>query len=230
MVKKSKRIKEIEKLVDITKNYQPNDAIQLLKACPAVKFDQSIEVSINLNVDPKKQQVRGTASLPHGTGKKMTVVVIARGEKLAEALEAGADFVGGDDLVEKIKGGWTEFSTLIVTPDWMREIGKLGKVLGPRGLMPSPKAGTVTNDVAKKVKEVKAGEIEFKLDKSGVINTLFGKLSFSSDALAENLQTLLSAIVQNKPPGVKGSFFKSLVLSSTMGPGLRIDLQSVNIG
>jgi len=230
MALKSKRNKEIGKVVDRDKVYTANEAIEILKACPKVKFDQSVEFSLNLNIDAKKHQVRGTASLPHGTGKKQVVVVLTGGDKQEEAKKAGADFVGAEDLVEKIKGGWLDFTTLIVSPDMMRDVGKLGKVLGPRNLMPSPKAGTVTNDIGKAVEEIKKGKIEFKLDKAGMINTIIGKLPFETDKLVDNLKNLLGAISLNKPASAKGAFFKSLVISSTMGPGLKIDLQSLNLG
>lgn len=229
MTHRSKRMKQVDQLFDLLKLYTIEEALQILKKAPSVKFDQSINVSLKIGIDTKKsdQQVRGTSSLPHGTGKKIVSVVIAKGEKAQEALDAGADFAGADELLEKIKGGWTDFSVLIATPDMMRELGKLGKVLGPRGLMPTPKAGTVTTDVAKAVKESKGGKIEFKVDKTGVINTAVGKLSFTEGHLAENIRTLLSAISRAKPASSKGAFFRSLYLSSTMGPGLRIDLQSV---
>src|SRR5579863_5764508 len=173
MTKRSKRMQEIDKLVDPNKTYKLEEALALLKKMPPVKFDQSVNLALKMGVDPKKsdQQVRGTVSLPHGTGKKTVVVVIAKGDKVAEATDAGADYAGADDLLEKIKGGWVDFSALVATPDMMRELGKLAKVLGPRGLMPTPKAGTVTTDVAKAVKELKAGKIEFKVDKTGNINT-----------------------------------------------------------
>jgi large subunit ribosomal protein L1 len=181
-------------------------------------------------VDPRKsdQQVRGSVSLPNGTGKQVVLIVFARGDKVKEALAAGADFAGNDDLFEKIKGGWLEFSAVVATPDMMRDVGKLGKVLGPRGLMPTPKAGTVTTDVAKAVAEIKAGKIEFKTDKSGVINTLVGKLSFSAEKLLENIRALLTAIQRAKPATAKGNYFKSLALSSTMGPGLKINIHSIS--
>jgi large subunit ribosomal protein L1 len=232
MVKRSKRMQQIDQLIDQNKVYKLDEAVTLLKKCPAVKFDQSVNAALRVGVDPKKsdQQVRGTVSLPHGTGKKITLVVIAKGDKAKEAQEAGADYVGADELLEKIKGGWTDFSALIATPDMMRELGKLGKVLGPRGLMPTPKAGTVTNDVAKAVKEVKAGKIEFKVDKTGNINNAVGKMSFGDAQLLDNLRTLLSAIAKAKPASSKGSFFRGLYLSTTMGPGLKIDLQSLAIG
>lgn len=229
MAKRSKRMKEVDKLVDRTKSYKLEEAVEVLKKCPPVKFDQSLNVALKIGIDPKKsdQQVRGTVSLPHGTGQKVTLVVIAKGDKAKEALEAGADFAGADDLVEKIKGGWTDFSALIATPDMMRELGKLGKVLGPRGLMPTPKAGTVTADVAKAVKEVKAGKIEFKVDKTGNVNNAVGKVSFKADNLIENINTLLSAIAKSKPASSKGTFLRSMYLSTTMGPGLKVDIQSL---
>lgn len=229
MAKRSKRMKEIEKLIDRDRFYTPEEAVELLKQCPAPKFDQSVNLMLKIGVDPKKsdQQVRGTVTLPHGTGQKVELVVIARGDKAKEAQDAGADHVGADELIEKIKGGWTDFTALIATPDMMRELGKLGKVLGPRGLMPTPKAGTVTTDVAKAVKEVKAGKIEFKVDKTGNINSAVGKVSFETANLVENLQTLMNAINKLKPSTAKGAYLRSLYLSSTMGPGLKIDIQSI---
>ena len=230
MTHKSKRFKEIAKLVDAEKVYNLEDAFEVLKKCPNVKFDQSVEISLKTGIDIRKsdQQVRGTVSLPNGTGKNVIIVVIARGDKVKEALDAGADFAGGDELLEKIKGGWTDFGALVSTPDMMREVGKLGKVLGPRGLMPTPKAGTVTADVGKAVTEAKAGKIEFKSDKHGVVNALVGKLSFTKDKLKENVITLLSAIVRAKPQTAKGHYLKSLSLSSTMGPGLKIDINTIS--
>lgn len=231
MAKRSKRMQEVDKLVDTNKAYKLEEAVDILKKCPAVKFDQSVNVALKVGIDTKKsdQQVRGTVSLPHGTGQKVTLVVIAKGEKAKEALDAGADYAGADDLLEKIKGGWTDFSALIATPDMMRELGKLGKVLGPRGLMPTPKAGTVTSDVAKAVKEVKAGKIEFKVDKTGNVNNAVGKLSFDKSQLVENLNVLLQAISRAKPASSKGAFFRGIYLSSTMGPGLKIDVQSLTL-
>lgn len=230
MAKSSKRFKEIAKLVDAEKVYKLDEAIEVLKKCPPVKFDQSVEISLKTGIDLKKseQQVRGTVSLPNGTGKNLIIVVIAKGDKAKEASDAGADFAGADDLLEKIKGGWTDFHALISTPDMMREVGKLGKVLGPRGLMPTPKAGTVTADVAKAVKEAKAGKIEFKSDKHGVVNSLVGKLSFSKEKLRENATALLSAIARARPATAKGHFLKSLSIASTMGPGLKIDIGSIS--
>ena len=226
MVKRSKRMKSVDEMVSATQTYKLEEALALLKKCPAPKFDQSVNIALKVGVDIKKsdQQVRGTVSLPHGTGQTITVVVIAKGDKAKEALEAGADHAGADELLEKIKGGWTGFSALIATPDMMRELGKLGKVLGPRGLMPTPKAGTVTNDVAKAVKEVKAGKIELKVDKT------VGKVSFSSEQILENAMAFLQAVSRAKPASSKGIFLRSLYLSTTMGPGLKIDMQSLVLG
>lgn len=231
MANRSKRMQEIDKIIDSTKSYKLEEAVEILKKCPPVKFDQSVNVALKIGVDPKKsdQQVRGTVSLPHGTGQKVVLVVIAKGDKAKEAQEAGADYVGADELLEQIKNGWTDFTALIATPDMMRELGKLGKVLGPRGLMPTPKAGTVTTDVAKAIKEVKAGKIEFKVDKTGNVNNGVGKISFHSSHLLANLNMLLHAIARSKPASSKGEFFRSLYLSTTMGPGLKIDLKSLTV-
>lgn len=231
MAKRSKRMKEVDQMVDRNRSYKLDEAVEILKKCPAPKFDQSLNIALKIGIDPKKsdQQVRGTVSLPHGTGQKVTLVVIAKGDKAKEALEAGADYAGADELLEKIKGGWIDFSALISTPDMMRELGKLGKILGPRGLMPTPKAGTVTNDVAKAVKEVKAGKIEFKVDKTGNVNNAVGKISFKAEHLVENMNALLNAISRSKPASAKGSFLRSMYISSTMGPGLKIDLQSITL-
>ena len=222
-------MKQIDEIADRSKIYKLDEAVDLLKKCPAVKFDQSLNMSLVVGVDVKKsdQQVRGTVSLPNGTGKTLKVVVIAKGDKAKEALDAGADFAGADELLEKIKGGWTDFDVLVSTPDMMRELGKLGKVLGPRGLMPTPKAGTVTADVAKAVKEAKAGKIEFKVDKTGSVNNAVGKISFKTEQLVENMNALLQAISRAKPASSKGVFLRSMYLSTTMGPGLKIDMQSL---
>lgn len=229
MGKRSKRMQEVDKLVDPKKTYKLEEAIAILKKCPKAKFDESVNVALKIGIDPKKsdQQVRGTVSLPHGTGKSVRLVVIAKGEKAKEALEAGADLAGADELLEKIKGGWTDFDALISTPDMMRELGKLGKVLGPRGLMPTPKAGTVTTDVAKAVKEVKAGKIEFKVDKTGNVNNAVGKISFDEQKLVDNLNVYFQTVSKSKPASAKGSFFRGVYLSTTMGPGLKIDIQSL---
>lgn len=231
MGRSSKRIREIAKSLDVQKTYSVKDAIDILKKCPTVKFDQTVEVSLKLGVDPRRsdQGVRGTVSLPNGTGKTMKILVFAKGDKVKEALAAGADYAGHDELFEKINGGWTDFDAVIATPDMMRDVGKLGKVLGPRGLMPTPKAGTVTTDIAKAVQELKGGKIEFKLDRHGVINNGVGKLSFDADKLVQNIQAFLTAIQRAKPASAKGHYMKSLVISSTMGPGLKIDLREQDL-
>ncbi len=226
---RSKRFREIDKSLDRMKVYTLEQAIEILQKCPPVKFDQSVELSLKTGVDAQKsdQQVRGTVSLPNGTGKRSTILVFAKGDKVKEALDAGADYAGNEEYFEKIKNGWTDFTAVIATPDMMRDVGKLGKVLGPRGLMPTPKGGTVTADVTKAVTEVKAGKIEFKSDKHGVINTLVGKISFQKEKLVENIIALLSAVNRSKPSTAKGQYLKSMALSSTMGPGLKIDLYSI---
>jgi large subunit ribosomal protein L1 len=225
MGRSSKRNREMAKLLDVLKTYSLKEAIDILKKAPAVKFNQTVEVSLKLGVDPRRsdQSVRGTVSLPNGTGKTIRILVFARGDKVKEALDAGADYAGHDELFEKVSGGWTDFDAVIATPDMMRDVGKLGKVLGPRGLMPTPKAGTVTNDIGKAIQELKAGKIEFKLDRHGVINNGVGKLSFSEDKLVENILTFLNSIQRAKPASAKGQYMRSLSISSTMGPGLRID-------
>lgn len=227
--KRSKKILEIANVVD--KQYTVEEAIDILQKCPKLKFDETVEISVKLGVDPKKsdQQVRGTISLPYGTGRSVKVLVFAKADKAKEALDAGADYAGAEDYLEKVKNGWLDFNAVIATPDMMREVGKLGKVLGPRNLMPTPKSGTVTADVAKAVAEIKAGKVEFKIDKNGVINTIVGKISFEGKKLVENFKVLLSAISKSKPASSKGVFIKNLVISSTMGPGLAIDLQTLNI-
>jgi large subunit ribosomal protein L1 len=232
MGRPSKRIREIEKIVGPAKAYTVAEAIDILKKCPPVKFDQSVDISLQIGIDPRKsdQQVRGTVTLPNGTGKSLKILVFCQGEKIEEALKAGADYAGNEDLFEKVNGGWTDFDAVIATPDMMRQVGKLGKVLGPRGLMPTPKAGTVTADVAKAVQELKSGKIEFKVDRHGVINNGVGRLSFEAGKLAENVIALLQAIFKAKPSSAKGNYMKSLALSSTMGPGLTIDLRQLDIG
>lgn len=231
MGRPSKRTREIEKVVGAPKAYTISDAIAMLKKCPPVKFDQSIDISVHVGVDPRRndQQVRGTVSLPNGTGKKTSILVFAKGDKVKEALDAGADYAGSDELLEKVQGGWTSFDVVIATPDLMRDVGKLGKVLGPRGLMPTPKAGTVTTDIAKAIKELKGGKIEFKLDRSSVINNGIGKISFDNDKIAENARTFITAILRAKPASAKGNYLKSVTLSTTMGPGLRIDSRELEV-
>ena len=232
MVHRSKRMKLVDQAYDSMRLYKIEEGVELLKNAPAVKFDQSVDIALQLGIDVKKsdQQVRGTVSLPHGTGKPVVVVVLAKGEKAKEALDAGADYAGADELLDKIKNGWTDFSVLIATPDMMRDLGKLGKILGPRGLMPTPKAGTVTNDVARAVKESKGGKIEFKVDKTGVIHSAVGKLSFTAHSLVDNIRALLQSVARSKPAASKGAFLRSLYLSSTMGPGLRIEISSLGLG
>ena len=227
---KSKRFREIAKMIEHEKSYTIVEAIELLKKCPSVKFDQSIEISMKMGVDPRKsdQQVRSTVSLPNGTGKKTTVLVFAKGEKTQEALDAGADYAGDQEYIDKVKGGWVDIDVVIATPDMMREVGKLGKILGPRGLMPSPKGGTVTADVSQTVKEIKAGKVEFKLDRHGVINNLVGKMSFDISSLKENILALVNAIIRAKPAAAKGHYIQSISLSSTMGPGLKIDMREIS--
>ncbi len=229
MSRLTKRNREIATKADKNKVYSLLEAIELLKACPPVKFDQSVEVAFKLGVDSRKsdQNVRGTVSLPSGTGKKCVVLVLAKGDKLKEALAAGADLAGSDDLIEKINSGWTDFDAVVATPDMMREVGKLGKVLGPRGLMPTPKAGTVTTDIAKAVQDIKGGKIEFKTDRYGIVNAAVGKLSFSAENLVSNFRAIASSLQRSRPASVKGQFFQGLFLSSTMGPGLRIDPREI---
>jgi len=206
------------------KLYPPREAVERVQAAAYAKFDESVDVAVRLGVDPKHadQIVRGTVSLPHGTGKKIRVLVIAQGDKAKEAEAAGADFVGVE-YVQKIKDGWLDTDVIVATPDVMGQRGPLGKVLGPRGLMPNPKAGTVTMDVARAVKELKAGKIEFRVDKSGIVHAPIGKRSFAADALAENLQTFMEAIVRAKPAAAKGHYIRSVTVSSTMGPGVPLD-------
>ncbi len=201
------------------------DAARLLKEASYVKFDETVEFAARLNVDPKKadQQVRGTVVLPHGTGRSVKVLVFAMGDKEKEAEAAGADFVGSADLIEKIKGGWTDFDVAIATPDMMSEVGKLGRILGPRGLMPNPKTGTVTFDVAKAVTEAKAGKVEYRVDKAGNIHVGIGKISFTPEQISENARALLGELLRARPAASKGQYVKSLTLTSTMGPGVRID-------
>ncbi|WP_213357558.1 50S ribosomal protein L1 [Chlamydiifrater phoenicopteri] len=230
-MKCGKRMKSIAKSFDSSRSYSLLEAINILKSCPSVKFDQTVDLSMKLGVDTKKsdQQVRGSVLLPSGTGKKLTVLVFAAGDKAKEALEAGADYVGSDELVEKVKGGWTDFDVAVATPDMMREVGKLGKVLGPRNLMPTPKAGTVTTDVVKAIQELRKGRVEFKADRAGVCNLGVGKLSFEAQSLKDNIEACVSAVVRAKPATSKGQYLVSLVLSSTMGPGIMIDLRELAV-
>jgi large subunit ribosomal protein L1 len=229
MARHGKKYLEAAKLVDRTVVYAPLEAVELAKQTTTVAFDASIEAHLRLGVDPRHadQMVRGTVVLPHGTGKIVRVAVFAQGEKAQEALRAGADEVGGDDLVKKIEAGWLEFDVALATPDSMGMVGKLGKILGRRGLMPNPKAGTITFDLERAVKEVKAGRVEFRVDKAGIVHVAVGKSSFEAAQLVDNLATLVEAINRAKPTGAKGQFLKGLTIASTMGPGIRVDVPGV---
>ena len=229
MPKHGKKYLEAAKLVESTRLYEPAEAVQLLKDTSTVNFDPTVEAHIRLGVDPRHadQMVRGTVVLPHGTGKVVRVAVFAQGEKAQEALRGGADEVGAEDLVKKIEAGWLEFDVALATPDTMGLVGRLGKILGRRGLMPNPKAGTITFDIERALREVKGGRVEFKVDKGAIIHVAFGKGSFEPEALLENLATLLDAISRAKPTGAKGQYFKGLTIASTMGPGIRVDVPAV---
>lgn len=226
MAKQSKRYKQSVGLVDSNKSYSVEEAVGVLTQFPKVKFDETVDLSFSLAVDPKHadQIVRGTVVLPHGTGKSVRVLVFAQSDKAKEAQDAGADYVGYKDLIDKIKAGWMEFDVAIASPDTMGEVGKLGKILGPKGLMPSPKAGTVTPNVAQAVKEVKAGRIEFKVDKDGNMHMVVGKGSFPKEKLVENINTAIESVVNARPPAVKGQYIKGIALSATMSPGIRLDI------
>src|SRR3990167_4000736 len=225
----AKRYKAAVALIDRAKAYTVEEAIATLKKTPGTKFDESVDLAFHLGVDPKHadQMVRGAVVLPHGTGKTVRVVVFAKGEKEREAREAGADLQCADDLVEKIQGGWMEFDSTIATPDLMGQVGKLGKMLGPRGLMPNPKLGTVTFDIARAVREAKAGKVEFRVDKAGNVHVPVGKRSFPQEHLAANALALLEALVRAKPAASKGTYLRSVTLSSTMGPGVKVDPQRI---
>ena len=229
MTDHGKRYKDAAKLVDHLKVYAPADAVLLVKQTSTVKFNASVEAHLRLGVDPRHadQMVRGTVVLPHGTGKVVRVAVFAQGEKAQEALRAGADEVGAEDLVKKIEAGWLEFDVAIATPDTMGQVGRLGRILGRRGLMPNPKAGTVTFDIERAVKEVKGGRVEFKVDKGAIIHVPFGKVSFDDTQLAENLVALVDAVNRAKPSGAKGQYLRTLSIASTMGPGVRVDIPAV---
>ncbi len=228
MSKKGKKYEAAAKIIDKDAVYETAEAIELVKQAATAKFDETIEVAVRLGVDPKKQdqQVRGVVVLPHGTGKVKRVLVFAKGEKAKEAEQAGADFVGDQDMINKIQQGWFDFDVCVATPDMMSEVGKLGRLLGGKGLMPNPKAGTVTFDVTKAIQEIKAGKIEYRLDKAGQIHAPIGKVSFDSANLQENLQALVDALQKAKPAAAKGVYLKNISISSTMGPGAKLNLQS----
>ena len=230
-MKLSKKKKNIEKLYDKTKLHKLTEAVEVLQGMPKAKFDETVEFSMNLNLDPKSVQstVRGTALLPHGTGKNIRVAVFCKAHDEEKAKEAGADFVGSEDLIKKVTGGWCDFDVAVATNEMMREIAKLGRVLGPRGMMPNPKTGTVTNEVAKTVKEVKAGKIEFKMDKQAGIHVGVGKISFAKDALCENAKELIHAIFASNPSLNKPQTIRSVTLAVTMGPGLKIDISEFRV-
>ncbi|TAN46014.1 MAG: 50S ribosomal protein L1 [Nitrospirae bacterium] len=226
-----KKLDAIKGKNDLEKEYAIEDAITMIKDSPVAKFDETVDMAINLGVDPRKsdQMVRGTVVLPHGTGKTVRVLVFAKGDKEKEATDAGADFVGAEDVVEKIQKGWLEFDKAVATPDIMGLVGKLGKVLGPRGLMPNPKLGTVTFDVGKAVKEIKAGKVEYKAEKAGIVHVPIGKLSFEGDKLLQNAMAVLKSVTKAKPSTSKGKYIKKITMSSTMGIGVKIDSTKLKV-
>ena len=225
MAKKGKKYLEKKALVDRMKRYSLDEGLDLLEQISYANFDESVDVAFRLGVDPRHadQMVRGTVVLPHGTGKSVKVLVFAKGEKEKEAAEAGADYVGAEDLIEKIKGGWLEFDKAIATPDTMGQVSKIGRILGPRGMMPNPKVGTVTFDVGKAVKELKTGRVEFRTEKTGIVHTSIGKKSFGKEKLKENFLTLLDTLIRMKPASSKGAYLRGIALSTTMSPGVKID-------
>lgn len=220
-----KKYTDSAKLIDSQKQYDPEEAVALVKQTAKAKFDETIEISLRMGVDPRHadQQIRGTVVLPHGTGKKLTVLVFAKGPKVQEALDAGADFVGAEDLVAKIQGGWFGFDVCVATPDMMGVVGRLGRVLGPKGLMPNPKTGTVTMDLTKAINDIKAGKVEYRVDKTAIIHCPLGKASFTEEQLGANLRTLMEAVIKAKPVSAKGTYIRSAVISSTMGPGIKLN-------
>jgi large subunit ribosomal protein L1 len=225
-----KKFKAVAALVDKTKSYDLKEAVGLAKKTARTKFDETVDLAVNLGVDPKQadQMVRGTVVLPHGTGKKVKILVFAKGEKEKEAREAGADYVGSEDLAEKIqKEGWTDFDTVVATPDIMGLVGRLGKVLGPRGLMPNPKTGTVTFDVARAIKEIRAGKVEYRVEKAGIVHVPVGKVSFDENKLVDNAKAVLESILKAKPSSSKGKYLKNVTISTTMGPGIKMDTAAI---
>ncbi|MBN1550003.1 50S ribosomal protein L1 [bacterium] len=229
MAKRGKKYREVKEKAKQKDSYEILEAVEFLKANSVTKFDQSVDVAMRLGVNPRHadQIVRGTVVLPHGTGKTKRVIVFAQGEKITEAQDAGADAVGGEDLIEKIQAGWLDFDVAVATPDMMSKVGRLGKVLGPRGMMPNPKTGTVTFEVAKAIDEIKGGKISFRVDKAGIIHAPVGKLSFEASKLYDNAKTLIERVIKLKPSTAKGTYLKSITLTSTMGPGLKIDIPHV---
>ena len=225
MIKRGKKYREMVKQIDKSKLYEPAEALRLVKSLAQANFDETVEVAFRLNVDPRHadQQVRGALVLPHGTGKTRTVLVFAKGEKAREAEEAGADFVGAEDLVAKVQEGWFGFQAVVATPDLMRIVGRLGRLLGHKGLIPNPKVGTVTFEVERAVREIKAGKVEYRVEKNGIVHAPLGKVSFSKEQLIENFQALADVILKARPAGVKGQYVKSVAVSSTMGPAIKIN-------
>lgn len=225
-MKRGKRYREVVKLIDRTSAYEPNEAIDLVQKTASAKFDESVELHIRLGVDSRHadQQVRGAVVLPHGTGRSKKVLVFAKGAKADEATSAGADFVGADDMVEKIRNeNWFDYDVVVATPDMMGVVGKLGKILGPKGLMPNPKSGTVTMDLTKAIAEIKAGKIEYRLDKTNIIHCPIGKVSFGQEKLSDNFKTIVDAVIKAKPAAAKGQYLRSITIASTMGPGIRVN-------
>lgn len=227
-MKRSKRYRESFSKIDRDAEYGLEEGVKLLKSGSTAKFDETVEIALRLGVDPRHadQMVRGTVALPYGTGKNVRVLVFAKDDKIQQALDAGADYAGLDEYVEKINGGWLEFDVVVASPDVMSKIGRLGKILGTRGLMPNPKSGTVTPDVAKAVKEIKAGKIDFRVDKTGIIHTGIGKTSFAEDKIVENIRTFVNTVIKLKPASAKGTYLRSISISSTMGPGIFLDKSS----
>lgn len=224
--KRGKKYEEALKLVDRTKTYDLREAIELMKKTATANFDETVELAFRLGVDPKHadQNIRGAVVLPHGTGKTQRVLVFAKGEKVKEAEEAGADYIGDEEIIAKINEGWFDFDVVVATPDMMAEVGKLGRVLGPKGLMPNPKTGTVTFDVGKAVEEIKAGKVEFRVDKSANLHVVVGKVSFDDEKLFENVETMIETVVRAKPQSARGTYIRNAAISSTMGPGIKIDV------
>jgi len=225
MAKLTKRQKKDKDLMDPGKKYDLGEAVEIVKKTAAVKFDQSVDLAIKLGVDPRKadQMIRGSCQLPHGTGKDVRVLVVAKGDKLNEAKEAGADFYGGDDIIEKIQNGWLDFDRMVATPDMMGQVGKVGKILGPRGLMPNPKVGTVTMDIGKVVSTIKSGQVEFRVDKAGILHVPVGRVSFEQGNLQENIKSLVETVRRMKPSSTKGVYMKGVTINTTMGPGIELD-------